>query len=425
MQLWQHTLAGHQSVIAVIADDLTGASDAGVQFARRGLTTRVLLNVRGPALAAEVEVVVVDTDSRALPADVAYTRVREVAERLRTLAPERVYKKVDSTLRGNLGAEIDAVMDALDFRLAIVAPAFPGLGRTTRHGRHHLHGRPVHDTEIGRDPKTPVRESLIGSLLRQQSRRTPAVVSVDTVESGPRAIRDQVEAHAARGASLMVCDAESDAALRAIVTSCADRRDVLWVGSAGLADHLADTLRSEARPPCSAATSAAGGPLVVVAGSASEITRRQVQVVCACRGVALVELDPVALAEGDAELERCRHELATALAGGQDCALVVASQPLRLTLAPRIVDVLGRLAADCARSHALRGLVLTGGDTARAVCRHLGVAGIQLIAEVEPGVPLGRLVGTNDTTLLAVTKAGAFGSERTLVHALEQLKGDG
>src|ERR671933_2238315 len=148
-----------RTMIALIADDLTGASDAGVQFARRGLAARVLFDLDDPAAARDVEALVVDTDSRALPAAAAYARVRQVADHLRTARPEHVYKKIDSTLRGNLGAEIDAVMDALDFRLAVVAPAFPALGRTTRHGRHHLHGRPVHETEIGRDPKTPVRES--------------------------------------------------------------------------------------------------------------------------------------------------------------------------------------------------------------------------------------------------------------------------
>lgn len=72
---------------------------------------------------------------------------------------------------------------------------------------------------------------------------------------------------------------------------------------------------------------------------------------------------------------------------------------------------------------ALQGVILTGGDTAKAVCRHLGVSGIQLLREVEPGIPLGRLVG--DTPLPVVTKAGAFGSELSLSHAKTALKGEG
>lgn len=411
-------------LIAVIADDLTGASDAGVQFARRGLATRVLCDLDEAAVIADVEVVVVDTDSRGLPPDAAYARVRPIADRLRKLHPEHVFKKVDSTLRGNLGAEIDALMDAFGYTHAVVAPAFPALGRTTRDGLHRVGGRPVHETESGRDPKTPVRESHIATLLQTQSRRAAAVVSLESVERGSRAIRDQVEAHVRRGASLLVCDAESDTALRAIADSCADRPDILWVGSAGLADHLAEALAPPEIETGIANLEGLHGPILLVAGSVSRITRQQVAAVSACPRTVTVELNPAALADGPVELERCRQQLGAALAPGHDCALVVADQPPRVELAGRIVDVLGTLTADCARSHHLRGLILTGGDTARAVCRHLGVAGIQLLAEIEPGVPLGRLVGQTSTKLLAVTKAGAFGSEQTLVHALKHLKGD-
>lgn len=411
-------------MIAVIADDLTGASDAGVHFARRGLVTRVLFDVREPAATDEVEVAVVDTDSRALSADAAYSRVRGIAEALRRFHPEHVYKKVDSTLRGNLGAEIDAVMDALGYRLAMIAPAFPALGRTTRDGLHRLDGRPVHETEVGRDPKTPVRDSNVARLLQTQSRRAAAVVSNKVVASGAGAIWNEVEAHVQRGASLLVCDADSDAALRAIAASGADRRDILWVGSGGLADHLAEALGLPVLETRAATVAGSAGPVLVVAGSASRITRRQVEALCALPHVATVKLDPGAAGANISELERCRHELEAALASGQDCALVVARGQPRVDRASCIVDMLGSLAAHCASVGAPGGLILTGGDTARAVCRHLGASSFELVAEIEPGVPLGRLVGHTSTTYPAVTKAGAFGTDQTLVRALHHLKGD-
>jgi D-threonate/D-erythronate kinase len=409
-------------MIAIVADDLTGASDAAVQFARRGLATRVVFALSETCVISDVEALAVDTDTRALPADSAYTRVRDVADRLRAIQPQHVYKKVDSTLRGNLGAEIDAVMDAFGYSLAIVAPAFPALGRTTRYGLHHLRGVPVHETEVSRDPRAPVGESRLVALLQSQSRRTPGLVPLTTVERGPRAIRQQVEAHARGGASLVVCDAETDAALGAIAASCADRRDILWVGSAGLAEHMADVVDLPLRPPRVAEPGERGGPILLVAGSVSEITRLQVDALRARPGVVLVEVDPAARPR---EIERCRQAVGAALSGGLDCALLVARQTARVEAASLIAEALGSLAADCARSYPLRGLILTGGDTARAVCRHLGVSGIQLVGEVEPGLPLGWLVGQNLPRLLAVTKAGAFGSQQTLVHAVAELKGGG
>jgi len=417
-------------VIALIADDLTGASDAGVQFARRGLATHVVFDVPERACAADVEALAVDTETRAASPAEAYRRVRDVADRLCAMQPDHVYKKVDSTLRGNLGAEIDAVMDAFDLQLAVVAPSYPVMARTTRYGTHRLHGTPVHETEIGRDPKAPVRESNLVRLLESGSRRRPALVSLETVELGPQAIRDEVDALALeRGVSLVVCDAETDRALRAVGESLAYRRDVLWVGSAGLAEHLADLLELPRRRYVAPAIDASDGPVLLVTGSVSEITRQQVAAFLARPGVSEVALDACASSIGGeparcAELERCCQRLHAALVRGSDCALIVDPRVGQVADADRLVDALGRIAADAARSHRLRGLILTGGDTARAVCRHLGVSGIHLLAEIQPGVPLGRLVGNSAVQLLAVTKAGAFGSERTLLDALDRLKGD-
>lgn len=118
--------------IAIIADDLTGASDSGVQFARKGLRTAVLFDSsRLAADIQQVDTVALDTDSRALTADQARSRAEQAARRLSSAGVAHFYKKVDSTLRGNPGAEVDGVMNAVAFDLAVVAPAFPRLGRTT------------------------------------------------------------------------------------------------------------------------------------------------------------------------------------------------------------------------------------------------------------------------------------------------------
>lgn len=407
-------------MIALIADDLTGASDAAVQFARRGLATHVMFDLTQRDIDAAV--LAVDTDTRKLSAAEGYRRVREVASRLRDLEPERVYKKIDSTLRGNLGAELDGVMDAFEFRLAIIAPAFPKMGRTTRHGIHHLHGRPVHETEIGRDPITPVRESNVIRLLRAQSRRSAGLLSCETTESGPQAIRDEVEAHARRRVSLLVCDAETDDALHDLVEGLGDRPDVLWVGSAGLSEDLAAAWSW----PCTAKQPTAArpdqAPVLLVAGSTSETTQRQVAALAARPGVAMITLDPARLSDGDAE--RYRGSLKAALETGGDCALVLDPRANRAHDSERLADLLGAIAAEGIRQHRLAGLILTGGETARAVCRHVSASGIRLLAEVEPGVPLGVLVSATAGGLPVVTKAGAFGSDHTLLEALHQLKGD-
>ncbi|MBV9355031.1 MAG: four-carbon acid sugar kinase family protein, partial [Chloroflexi bacterium] len=266
---------GHNPlVLSLMADDLTGASDAAVQFARRGLTTRVLFDLTSAQQAEGVEALAVDSDTRQLPADAAAVRVRRLARHVAAARPTHVYKKIDSTLRGNLGAELDAIMDVFDFRLAIVAPAFPALGRTTRAGLHYLRGTPVHLTEIAHDPHAPVHESDVLRRLAEGSRRTPGLIPLELVERGREAIRERADQLMADGASLLVCDAESAAALGTIAATFAADHDLVWVGSAGLAEVLPEALGLPRRAPRPAGAAPAEGPVLIVAGSLSEVTRR-------------------------------------------------------------------------------------------------------------------------------------------------------
>ncbi|MHB1159801.1 MAG: four-carbon acid sugar kinase family protein, partial [Chloroflexota bacterium] len=108
--------------LGIVADDLTGAMDTGVQFAKEGLHTVVML---GEGALPEAEMVVISTDSRDEPADEAYRRAKEAGLRL---AGRAIYKKLDSTLRGNLGPEIEGLLDGLGLGRALVAPAFPSSG---------------------------------------------------------------------------------------------------------------------------------------------------------------------------------------------------------------------------------------------------------------------------------------------------------
>lgn len=428
--------------IALVADDLTGASDSGVQFTRKGLQMVVLFDVGSvSAVGASADGVAVDTDSRALPPSEAYQRVRAAARNLREAGFYHIYKKVDSTLRGNLGAEIDAAMDELPVEFAVVAPALPRLGRTTVGGRHFLHGRPVSETEIGRDPKTPVRESDIVRLLASQSRRKIGLVDLQTVRKGPDTLVEAVGALRAAGTEVLVMDAETEQDLTAIASGVvAAGRPVLWVGSAGLADFVPEALgltgssRPAETPPSS------DRPILLVVGSVSQVTRNQVTCVQQELHAAVVEMDALALLRGEetarAERARCRGALLQALSGGWDVVFTTTGSPDQVAAArelgvqlgisatavsDRIAEELGAVAAEVIQSQPLQGLILTGGDTAKAVCRHLHVGGLRLLSEVETGVPLSRLVGPVD--LPVVTKAGAFGTAHTLVHAMQALRG--
>lgn len=425
--------------ISIIADDLTGASDSGVQFARNGLKTQVLFDWSSiPDDHSELDVIVIDTDSRSIPGELAYERAASAAAALKEKGFSFIYKKMDSTLRGNLGQEISGVMDSYSFEAAFIAPAFPRIGRTTVGGIHYLNGTPIHETEMARDPKTPVPDSRVAHILQKQSGLASANVELALLREGPGAVRQFIEEQLRQAVKLFVFDAETDDDLAVIAALMpVFQASVLWGGSAGLAEFLItpDPPKTAGRYEKQFAT----GAVILVAGSISAITREQVAEVNRQANVAALEMDPLAaigpVEEQEREIARCTAELQLAIAAGKDISLHAGSSPEQVRAAKekgaalgldssdvsnRIADTLGRITSRVAAGSSVQGLVLTGGDTAKAVCRYLGVSGFELHHEVEPGIPFGTLVG--GSRLPAITKAGAFGRKGSLWHAMQHIR---
>jgi uncharacterized protein YgbK (DUF1537 family) len=426
--------------LAIITDDLSSATDCGIQVARSGLQTLVLLGKYKPGPAAESAAVIsVSTESRTVPAKEAYGVVRKEAEAMLADGFEVVYKSLDSTLRGNLGAEVDAVMDAGDFDFAAVAPAFPHYGRTTVHGKHFLNGTPLTQTEFATDPRDPVIEDDLVKLFGAQSKRNVGLVELDTLRAGQEAVLDRLTGLKAQGVELAVFDVEVEDDLDRIVQTVSNTGyRILWVGSTGLVRCVGEALPAHPLSTPQETHSTAGHRTMLVAGSASDVTREQIESLECSSSIVCEKMNLFAIVSGgteaEKELERCRQRLSGALGDGRDVGIYVSSsrEEIAATTArglemgidagatsSRITAALARLAGEIVRTGTVTGLILTGGDTAMAVCNKLGGEGIALLDEVEPGIPLGRLIG--ETELLLVIKAGGFGTPQALVKAYELL----
>lgn len=386
-------------LVAVISDDLTGAADTGVQLARAGYRTAVAFERAPEAEDPDLDALVIDTDSRALPAGAAGERVAAAVAGV--VDCPLLYKKLDSTLRGPVAAELGAALAASGRTRAILAPAFPASGRTTRAGTQLVHGEPVEHTVFAQDPGSPVRESHLPTLLAAGGLGPVRVVDPDGVQQ-------------AGDVPWIVVDAETDADLERVVRSVPDPASVLWAGSAGLALAL-----GRAHPGPREAAAAAGPAarrVLVVVGSANTAAREQLaRLQAGPEPVELVELDPGALAAE--ELEAAATALGAALDCGRIALLAVAAgrgDGERITHA--LAQVVGRL-SDAGR---VDGLVVTGGATAIAVARRLGARGLVIEAELEPGVPIGRLLGPAPHPV--VTKAGGFGTPDALGAACRALR---
>ena len=392
-------------LIAVIADDLTGAADTGAQLVRAGYRTAVAFHGSPVPPAGDVDAVAVDTDSRSMPAGFAARRVVEAAHETR--GARVVYKKIDSTLRGPVAAELAAALGATRREKAVVAPAFPAAGRTTHGGGQLVRGVPVHETEARKDPRTPVREAHLPTLLEAVG--PVASLSVEDLED-PGTVR-----RALAGARCVVADADEDADLEALVRAVPEPSEVLWTGSAGLALAFGRVHPGPHAGEAAFVTEPARSVLVVV-GSLSEASRGQLGRMVE-EGYEAVPVAP----EGPRAVEEAVRTLRKVLSGGRHAALY--SPEARGSDGGAVLGTLSEVASRLSGEGLFDALVLTGGETAVGVARRLGTSGIRLAGEVGDGIPLGTLIGPNSYPV--VTKAGGFGGDGTLVEILEALSSGG
>jgi len=403
--------------LGVVADDLTGGCDTGVQFSRKGLKVVVLFSPEGVKGALQtVDILVLDTDSRAIPAEEAYRRTVEACLALKGAGVENFYKKLDSTLRGNVGAELEAAMDALHVRRAVVAPAFPLQGRTFQGGRLLI---------CGAVPDDPALRGIgLPALLQAQMRRSVGHLPLDVVRSGPASLKAKMEEAWGEGKEVLALDAAERDDLKIIAATLMPLSpDRVVAGSAGLAMELAEMGglhgAAEACPRLQAAR------VLIIAGSPNPVTASQVASLSRVLGVEVLGLHLSRLFRDEAgEIGRVAKEALLILRGGGD--LVVrpegSAPQARVDGAVIIARALGRIARAVVEADPAIGLILTGGETARAVCSALGATGIELVKEVLPGIPVGRLREGPFEGLLLVTKAGGFGGEDALIYAVQVIK---
>ena len=441
---------------AVLSDDLTGAMDAGLQAWRRGL--RVLVAAFAGRFSVELsntglenaDLLIIDTESRNQNPVEAARRVHSAAEFLAASGFPLVYKKVDSMIRGNLGAEIEAALEIGAQTGCLLAPALPETGRWTRRGVHFVGESPVSEGAAGRDPFSPVRTSFIPELLATQTGLKSVSIATEVLSRGPAGLAAELSLAAADGAKIAVVDAETRDDL-ACIAAALEPPELNWLpaGSAGLFAHLGLSAEggraissTHSRPsaetdPILPARTDSG--VLIVSGSLSEVTRRQIDLSLGqVSSLTLLRPDRDAVTGSDEtfrrETQRITEAVVGRLAQSEHVVLDIAAtdagraaQSARSDAAAFQVEsdtlrrFLGTVLERVCRVLTPAGLVLTGGDVAATVCAALSAEAIQIVGEVEPVVPIGRLVGGIADGIPVVTKAGAFGGPRIIASAINRI----
>jgi uncharacterized protein YgbK (DUF1537 family) len=286
-----------------------------------------------------------------------------------------------------------------------------------------------------------VKDADIARRLAKGSRRKAGRLTLDQVHAGPEQLKRAILALLVEGIELVVVDIAEQEDLKRLCLGVAksDLR-VVWVGSTGLAEFIPlaldinftanSTNQHYQKDP---------RPALALVGSASETTHEQLRYAQANHSLKIVHLDATRIIQNARsavnELEQAEANLRSALDSGHDAALVVnasrdkiaATQELGATLnlsaaqvAQKIVDGLAQAGSRFVREGRISGIVATGGDTANALCNALGAQALQVLGEVEAGIPVMRIMGTESLAL--VTKAGGFGSPEAIADALAKVK---
>ena len=404
-------------------------------FAARGMQARTVLHPAADSrLVQYAQVIVVDSATRDASPAVAYGSVREAAAGLRDAGARFIAKRIDTTLRGAIGTEIKAVLDALDGRaVAVVVPAAPEAGRTAVGGRVFLNGRPLSAITGGRDD--------VRSVLIEPAFDTVASTGLDTVRRGTAAVAETVADAARRGVPVIAFDAETRDDVRTIASGVkASEIEVVPVDPGGFTLALA-TVQGlvpqrrgaggmEAVPQGDEACSVmparpAGGRsrLLAIFGSPAPIAVEQIGIAVTRGVVSIVELDAEVVQAGS---EQARREIARVVEalrsdGSPTVGVRVGgpAQDAREPIIAALTDVVLRVLRE---DRSVAGLYLSGGDVARATLERLGATAVGVDGEVLPLAAAGRLVGGPYAGLRVVTKGGMIGGPDAIAACLGYLQ---
>lgn len=429
------------NIAGIIADDLTGANDTALQFHLKGANTQILLcNEIEPLNIKNTQTWAISTESRNVEPEVAYTKVLESTKMLvDKINPDYFYKKIDSTIRGNIAVEVLAMLAVLEWDAAVICPAFPAESRVTVGGYHLLRGVPIERTEMARDPHNPIFESHLPTLLRSQISSDVdliGTVELTTIMKGAGPILKRINELIKEGKKLIIADAVSTVDIEQIALAI-NKSDynILPSGTAAFANALADLWFADLDTQHITKTFPVL-PKFIVSGSATQITANQIEKLEKSDefdNALFISLDLQTVLNGvtDDLVNRVMSNLGTKniivvhtshlisnFDGFSDDSLD--AELTKSSLACRITDFLAELTQKVVSQKDLI-LITLGGETSYKCCNAIGADQLQLIDEVAPAIALCM----DHNAQWIVTKSGNLGGPNTLIEILNYFENHG
>lgn len=439
-------------LIGAVADDLTGATTTGVLLARSKARTAVFFNEEAAEKTEgidELDAILISSNSRPLPANEAYDKVKSATIALKKMGVEYFSKRIDTTLRGGVGVEIDAMLDQMkEGTVAVVVPAMPQSRRILVGGYSIIDGVALINTPVAQDVRTPVKENYIPRLLEGQTRRKVGLVTLDKVLAGEEVIEEALAEQKKAGCEVIVVDGITLEDVENIAKACISLRwDVVAVDPGPFTSKLAfyRELISAEEPNIPPQADEAGKTVLIAAGSATPVTKKQMEILCQDPRHVRVSVEPLPLIEGgDVALDevfKAVNKAAELLESDNQPRALLFETALHGELlnldeednkrhyaggmsANRINAGLGMIISQLLEKvgkEKVAGLYTTGGDTMVNVCYQLGVECIEVMDYVIPQTDVGRLVGSKYSGLPVVGKGGLTGNDNTACDIVSRL----
>lgn len=423
-------------MIYIIADDLTGANDTGVQFSKKGFKTIVSVqnnsNLSLNKIKTKIDVQVIDTETRESSRCEAIKKIREVLKQINYTDDSIIYKKVDSTLRGNIGIEIEEILNQTDLDLCIFTSSYPENHRIIKDGYMYVEKELLSDTEYYQKDKTSKMTSFVPDILKEQTSLPVGLIKIKDVSRGVKSILKKINYLKDSGKKIIVFDAVKEFHLKSIMEGVNKYNGkILYAGSAGLAKYISQTPgNKKSRKHESLET-----PVMIINGSRRRIMDDQINYLKKDKKAYEVKIDVKRiLTEKEKLLKMYRNKIVEKVKKIK--YIIVRPDPLynkekvikkilsdtdfnHREIQLLIKGFLSELTATIVEQSSIQSLILSGGDTALGICARLGITNMYIIKELLPGIPLVKADSREYKSLTLVTKAGGFGGERTLSKLID------
>lgn len=425
---------------AVIADDLTGANATGVMLKKHGYATATIMNIAESDIdrLENCECVTFTTDSRGVDSITAYNRVYNICKMFEKKSLTFLSKRIDSTVRGNLGSETDAALDAMgpDY-VAVVVPCAPASSRITVGGYMQVGGVILNRTEVALDPKTPILDARVEKLFLKQTKYRVASIFMKDLSLGKQYLAEKIQKYAFSGTKIIVFDSMTQEDIDLISEAVIESGIKFIAVDPGA---FTATLAQKLIVPADIHSSQ---KILTVVGSVNPVAKAQMEYFWLSQSVFNVFADTKCFLESEeerqAEIERVVSEVQAHAADFELLSVTgnginpenrlnfaYYSEKLQVSV-DDVSEIINQAMAEItyrllAADSSITGLYTSGGDVTAAVCKRCHALGLNLIDEVVPLAACGAFMGGDFPNKLIITKGGMTGATDAITACIARLK---